>query len=54
MLESIMLGVEYGLMGAATLASFIIGFAVTLPVVALVAVAISAILSWGDRKNVQQ
>lgn len=54
MLESIMLGVQYGLMGAATLASFIVGFAVTLPVIALVAVAISAVLSWGDRKNGKQ
>lgn len=51
MLESILLGVQYGLMGAATLASFIVGFAVTLPVIVLVAVIVLAILSWGDRKH---
>lgn len=51
MLESILLGVQYGLMGAATLASFIVGFAVTLPVIVLIAVIVSAILSWGDRKH---
>jgi preprotein translocase subunit SecG len=51
MLESILLGVQYGLMGAATLASFIVGFAVTLTVIVLIAVIVLAILSWGDRKH---